>query len=216
MSENTPDLLSSVAASISDGAAIEWEQVAQQLAGDDDAVLGELQLLERIARFHKAPSPDHPSDVSTDGESTVTVYRCFAVSTASDAFIRAARDAPGWRDEQWVDRIAVPMTTLDTLIARHGTPAFVKIDVEGLEADVLAGLTRPVAALSFEFTTIQREVALACLARCAALGYVRFNAALGEQQQFAFEDWRSREEIAAWLRALPPSANSGDIYAAMG
>ena len=92
----------------------------------------------------------------------------------------------------------------------------IRFHIEGLEADVLAGLTRPVAALSFEFTTIQREVALACLARCAALGYVRFNAALGEQQQFAFEDWRSREEIAAWLRALPPSANSGDIYAAMG
>ena len=69
MSESNPDVLDSVAASISDGFAIEWEQVAQQLAGDDDAVLGELKLLERIARFHKAPTPGHPSDVSTDGES---------------------------------------------------------------------------------------------------------------------------------------------------
>jgi len=138
------------------------------------------------------------------------------VSTASDAFIRAARRAPGWQGEQWIDRIAVPMTTLDALIARHGTPAFVKIDVEGYEAEALAGLTGPVAALSFEFTTIQREVALVCLERCAALGYARFNAAIGEEQVFAFAEWRSREEIAAWIRALPPAANSGDIYAAMG
>ncbi len=138
------------------------------------------------------------------------------VSTASDAFIRAARRAPGWQGEQWIDRIAVPMTTLDALIARHGTPAFVKIDVEGYEAEALAGLTGPVAALSFEFTTIQREVALVCLERCAALGYARFNAAIGEEQIFAFAEWRSREEIAAWIRALPPAANSGDIYAAMG
>jgi hypothetical protein len=26
-------------------------------------------------------------------------------------------------------------------------------------------------------------------------------------------DWRSGREIAAWLEALPDSANSGDIYA---
>jgi FkbM family methyltransferase len=138
------------------------------------------------------------------------------VSTASDAFIRAARRAPGWQGEQWIDRIAVPMTTLDALIARHGVPGFIKIDVEGFEAEALAGLTRPVAALSFEFTTIQREVALACLERCAALGYARFNAAIGEEQVLAFADWRSREEIAAWIRGLPPAANSGDIYATMG
>jgi len=68
----------------------------------------------------------------------------------------------------------------------------------------------------FEFTTIQREVALACLERCTALGYARFNAALGEAQSFVFRDWRSRQELAAWLAALPASANSGDIYAIVG
>jgi hypothetical protein len=69
--------------------------------------------------------------------------------------------------------------------------------------------------LSFEFTTIQREVALACIERCVALGYKRFNAALGESQQFVNSDWVGAEEIAGWLTGLPHAANSGDIYAAL-
>jgi len=138
------------------------------------------------------------------------------VSTASTAFITAARGAPGWQAQAWSETISVPMTTLDALIARHGVPAFIKIDVEGFEAEVLAGLSRGVDALSFEFTTIQRDVALACVERCVALGFSRFNAALGETLAFAHADWIGGAAIGRWLADLPQAANSGDVYACHG
>lgn len=137
------------------------------------------------------------------------------VSTASVAFVRAARDAAGWDTQRWTTSTQVSVTTLDALIGQHGVPSFIKIDVEGFEEEALQGLTRAVKALSFEFTTIQRDVALACLARCAALGYMRFNAALGESQTFVHADWIDGETITRWLMELPHAANSGDIYAAI-
>jgi FkbM family methyltransferase len=138
------------------------------------------------------------------------------VSTASDDFVRAAHGAPGWEGQEWIKVIRVPAITLDALIERHGTPAFVKIDVEGLEAEVLAGLAHAVPALSFEFTTIQPKVAMNCIARCAMLGYARYNAILGESHALIHPDWLSAEEIAAWIESLPLEANSGDVYALQG
>lgn len=135
------------------------------------------------------------------------------VSSMSAEFIAAARDAPGWTSQRWTASVNVPVTTLDALIVKHGMPAFIKLDVEGFEAEALQGLSRAVRALSFEFTTIQREVGVACVARCSALGYNKFNAALGESQAFVGA-WVSAGDIRRWLLDLPQEANSGDIYAA--
>jgi FkbM family methyltransferase len=133
------------------------------------------------------------------------------LSTLSEDFIAASRGAAGWQGESWPHAVEVPVTTLDALIATHGRPAFAKLDIEGFEAEALRGLSQAVPALSFEFTTIQRAVALACIERCRVLGYTQFNAALGESQ--ALGAWRSAEAIADWLGSLPHAANSGDIYA---
>lgn len=169
----------------------------RRLYGDDEMVA-----LEPVAVG--ASSGEIEMRINTDNPT---------VSTASRDFLKASEGAPGWEGQSWDKSIKVGMTTLDALIARHGMPAFMKIDVEGFEAEALAGLTQPVPALSFEFTTIQRDAAQACLTRCQALGYSRYNAALGESQTLVHAEWQNAEAMGRWLAALPMSANSGDVYA---
>jgi FkbM family methyltransferase len=135
------------------------------------------------------------------------------VSTASEEFLRAARKAPAWRGLRWEDRVLVAATTLDALIDRHGVPAFIKLDVEGFEGEALAGLTRTIPALSFEFTMIRRVVALGCVKSLATRGRYRFNASFGETHRLVHPDWKDEAAISAWLTGLADEANSGDVYA---
>lgn len=135
------------------------------------------------------------------------------VSTASSHFTQAADGAIGWQGQHWDTTHEVPAVTMDGLIAEYGEPVFTKIDVEGFEPSVLAGLTHPLPALSFEFTTIQRELVPACVDRLQTLGPYRFNLALGESQRFEFTTPINADEMLAFVNALPHEANSGDIYA---
>src|SRR4030095_3183694 len=54
------------------------------------------------------------------------------VSSVSPAFVEAAHGAPGWETQRWNETIDVAVTTLDALIAKHGVPAFIKLDVAGV------------------------------------------------------------------------------------
>ena len=136
------------------------------------------------------------------------------VSTLSTEFVSGTARAPGWLGQRWDRRARVRVTTIDRLIAAHGAPDFVKIDVEGHEAAALAGLAPANAppALSFEVVTAARSAALAALDRTAALGYRRFRLSLGESHRFE-GGWMDAPAMRQALEALPDAANSGDVYA---
>ena len=120
---------------------------------------------------------------------------------------------PGFRGLRWDDSVEVQVTTLDVLIERHGLPRFCKIDVEGYEAEVLAGLSHRIPALSVEFVAGALDIAEACVRRLEALGAYEFNAVVGEDRSFMSKRWLAADEMIAWLRGGGGSVSSGDVYA---
>jgi FkbM family methyltransferase len=135
------------------------------------------------------------------------------LSTLSADWAATVAASPRFPGERWDERIEVPVTTLDAMIETYGLPCFCKIDVEGFEEAVLAGLSQPLPCLSFEFISETGDRTLGCLERLEALGAYRYNVALGEARHLLFGDWCDRDALVRWLEARRPDEGSGDIYA---
>ena len=139
------------------------------------------------------------------------------VSSMSADWIESVTEDRSFAKVRWDRSVEVEVVTLDDLIAAHGVPAFCKIDVEGFEGDVLAGLSRPLRALSFEYLPPAHDATLAVLDIVERLGAeaggYRYNYSPIETMRFASDRWLDAEELVALLERFRPLGRSGDVYA---
>lgn len=116
------------------------------------------QLLATCARYGAVVEEVAVGPMSGWAELNVTDWH--ALSTLSQEWKAVSKARYG---TEWSEQFRVPVVTLDAMAAKHGQPAFIKIDVEGYEARVLSGLSRVPRYLSFEFHREYLHATLECL-----------------------------------------------------
>ena len=119
-----------------------------------------------------------------------------------------------FKDYTWDQTIEVPVRTLDSAIAQFGVPDYCKIDVEGFESQVVAGLSQPIPVVSFEFAKEAMPNAVACVRRLVALGLHHFNLIYGASSVFRHREWIDADALLAELERHPDPLMWGDVFAA--
>jgi FkbM family methyltransferase len=138
------------------------------------------------------------------------------LTTFSQEWVDGFTSNPDLAAAPWDDAVEVEVRTLDQLIEEHGIPTFCKVDVEGFEDKVLAGLSQPITALSFEAFPLDVDRSIRCVKRLAELGEYRFRTVEAEQFEWVEPDWLNTAEIVERLRSWSSSEGSGDVYAQLG
>jgi FkbM family methyltransferase len=145
---------------------------------------------------------------STNGELSLTVVDPdSAICSGAPDFLEYARTI-GYTG---VQAITARSVTLDCLVERYGLPDFIKIDVEGMDADVLKGLSQRPRSLSFEYHTAAalwpktRE----CFNQVMRLGFTEANLTEMTVPKFVFDSWIG---INSALSELEKSRGSDDRW----
>ena len=133
------------------------------------------------------------------------------ISSGSEDF-KAAALAAGQKSS---GAIEVEKTTLDDLVNRFGMPDFIKIDVEGMDAEVMQGLSKRPKLLSFEFNQNPGvwPNSLLCICEAKRLGFTQANITGSRSSGFVFTSWVDLTDLEHSIRNAFPAGNKyGDVF----
>ena len=122
-------------------------------------------------------------------------------------------------DQYKANREAMPEDLRPQIpLTRQATEAFniACKEIEGFEADVLDGLSRPLPALSVEYLPAAHDATLESLARIEALGRYVYRYSPVETMTWdtsAGDRWVDAAELRSLLDRRRPLGRSGDVYA---
>lgn len=148
------------------------------------------------------------------GTSTMYIASYHTISSMSQEFINESKKER-FTDYNWNQTREVFTDTLDNMIAKHGKPNFIKIDVEGYELNVLKGLKSSIDTISIEFNPELCENTLQCLDYIDELneGQTIFNYGYRNDEYFKYDEWQTKESIIEYLKSVNDfKFEFGDVY----
>ncbi|NEK58015.1 FkbM family methyltransferase [Geodermatophilus sabuli] len=148
-------------------------------------------------RFRSDPEVTVVGTAVSDHAGEATLYTTTADALATLEAARATEGTGPGAELEWGATITVPLQTLDALVAAHGEPALVKIDVEGHEHRVVRGLTTVRPTIFFE---VNPPGAFDVLDTLAARGYREFFVRVAEQSDWVTRRPMSATDMAAYLK----------------
>jgi hypothetical protein len=135
------------------------------------------------------------------------------LSSLSKEFIEKTSKSGRFQEDWWNNEVEVEVTTLDRLIAEHGKPKFIKIDVEGFELQVVKGLSQPIEIISLEYTPELTSNLKSAIEHLETLANYEFNLSWCESMVMSRAKWFGKEKLFQLMDSMVDEMYLfGDIY----
>jgi FkbM family methyltransferase len=102
--------------------------------------------------------------------------------------------------------------TIDQLIAEHGKPELIKIDVEGGEYECITSLTQKVDVLCFEWASEVNDITFKCLDYLTTLGFTECYVQFGDEYTYRPTEYGSLDSAKQQLLNTVPKEHWGMLW----